>query len=708
VTRVGNGVKNLSELVREYLSELDFTGEKPAPAPAAVATPAPAPTELEVVENDEKDGFELYFPGKPDDDLNGQLRAAGFRPSKKRDSDLVGQWYWWAKRTPERRAFVEALQPDQQTGKTDQQTGKTSDPVAAPVPVTPEALREFMRSTQEPVERRAENRDGRLIGGVFDYQGHQFEIEPVNDVQKGYATIGYRLKIGADYKRPLRYFDDSKPDYFQSVREARLAAFVFISGAKPWQLSKDMFQAIFRTHSRVAWILEQTGGTTFRNQFCDRDLTGWRHEEISELGHKLICEWAHEQREVLPPVVLQEHKKFDPKLQKRVGQFRDMADRLQATIDGKLAPRLENTRKRIEEAQSQRQDAYRLQKVQAILRGLADQIEAQTIEHPLTEISSKKQIEDLIGWVERFEMTSEEAMNRSAFNQGWTVEEIIRTYGATEADIHQGCADLAKKMKLSPDDMVKLVRALKEIANGGTQIDHKTDRLRVLTAMALTKRIPGYVPTPRPLGEELIGYLDIEPGDIVADPSGGSGALLEVIRDRHPDANLVTLEYNDELRELLELKGFEVLGKDCLEWKPTGDKRPKKIAVNPPFEGMADVDHVMTLFDDVLAPGGTLAAIMSAAPFFQSAIKAKRFRAWLEGSDEFDNPPTCLYQKKNAPDAFKPSGTGVQTHIVVLKKPQATVKPQPVEEPPAEPIRLLHIRRAPQPRPVAGQQLSLF
>jgi hypothetical protein len=148
--RVGGGVKDLQWLVMDYLAERSFypvqevdeesvgaaapeeasqwqalegnsdrggAGEaevsvlKPgspwnAAAPHATAADLQA---VEVVENHAKNGFELFFPGKPDPATRQLLRACGFRPSKKKSGQRSGQWFWYAKQTPGTTEFVLGL-----------------------------------------------------------------------------------------------------------------------------------------------------------------------------------------------------------------------------------------------------------------------------------------------------------------------------------------------------------------------------------------------------------------------------------------------------------------------------------------------------------------------------------------------------------------------------------------------------------------------
>ena len=51
--------------------------------------------------------------------------------------------------------------------------------------------------------------------------------------------------------------------------------------------------------------------------------------------------------------------------------------------------------------------------------------------------------------------------------------------------------------------------------------------------------------------------------------------------------------------------------------------------MNPPFEKLADTDHVQYVYK-LLKPGGKLIAIIGESPFFNSQRKAVKFREWLD------------------------------------------------------------------------------
>lgn len=223
--------------------------------------------------------------------------------------------------------------------------------------------------------------------------------------------------------------------------------------------------------------------------------------------------------------------------------------------------------------------------------------------------------------------------------------------------------------------------------------------------------IAGFVPTPAPLADELLDWLDLEPGDRLVDPQAGSGAILDRARERGIDTlTTQAIEVAPKLREMLELKGYELIGSDCTDWHPAPEERPNKIAMNPPFENMQDADLIVAMYSR-LAPGGILAAITSASPHFQSTHKAIAFRNWLDGEVESavldDAPPTVLYCEQNAPDAFKPRN--IQTYTIVLRKPETTSKVIDINSrrKSAQPPQPASIAFKPSSHPVAAQ-LSLF
>lgn len=135
---------------------------------------------------------------------------------------------------------------------------------------------------------------------------------------------------------------------------------------------------------------------------------------------------------------------------------------------------------------------------------------------------------------------------------------------------------------------------------------------------------------------------------------------MDALLALEPELHVETCERNDRLREVLEAKGYRVIGDDSLALRGGWDR----VVMNPPFEGLADIGHVQHAHR-LLAPGGVLVAVMGNGPFFRQEQAAQDFRAWLEG--------VGAEVSTNDPDAFKVSttghSTGVQTRTVRIVKP---------------------------------------
>ncbi len=111
-----------------------------------------------------------------------------------------------------------------------------------------------------------------------------------------------------------------------------------------------------------------------------------------------------------------------------------------------------------------------------------------------------------------------------------------------------------------------------------------------------------------------------------------------------------------------EALGFKYDGNAALvrsAAKEHNGKRYDRIVMNPPFEKGQDVGHVIHAYE-LLKPGGRLVSIMSPAIKFNQQRKYTEFRQFLEEHNGW-------YEDLPA-DAFKESGTGVQTVLVVLDK----------------------------------------
>ncbi|EMH6926760.1 PLxRFG domain-containing protein [Pseudomonas aeruginosa] len=205
------------------------------------------------------------------------------------------------------------------------------------------------------------------------------------------------------------------------------------------------------------------------------------------------------------------------------------------------------------------------------------------------------------------------------------------------------------------------------------------DKIREMERSMIGRRNDGldFFPTSTVVTEEAIDAADIQGGMDVLEPSAGMGHMADAIREQtgvEPDV----VELSGERRELLEAKGYNLVGSDFMD---VSGKQYDRIVMNPPFSKGRDIQHVQHAYS-LLKPGGRLVAIMSEGAFFQSNKAAENFRAWLDGlGATSERLPEGSFM-----DPALPVNTGVNARMVVIDKPAAeeSPAPQPGEQPPVQ------------------------
>jgi hypothetical protein len=284
-------------------------------------------------------------------------------------------------------------------------------------------------------------------------------------------------------------------------------------------------------------------------------------------------------------------------LERHIAARHDSANRMLA-----LPP----TRKRLQDAESQRKEATRLERIQRTLRKLAEMHEHGTITQALAALTSRAAVE------------------RALFTEG------------SKSAIHA-------------------------IFNAVDRAELDTERILRLTREAMLLGIPGFFPTPDCVAEDLVKFACFERLNSLLEPSAGIGSLVDAIGRHHPDARISYCEINCFLLDVLRLKyegteSVHFVGRDFTDVDiQIGDTRFDGVLMNPPFEKAQDIDHVLRA-RKLLAPGGTLAAIMSEGTFHRSDKKATAFREFLENGH--------AKVVKLPADCFKASGTAVQCRMV--------------------------------------------
>lgn len=201
--------------------------------------------------------------------------------------------------------------------------------------------------------------------------------------------------------------------------------------------------------------------------------------------------------------------------------------------------------------------------------------------------------------------------------------------------------------------------ALREFASL-KEAPKEADKIKAMERAMIGRKNDGldFFPTPAGTAQEMVDAAEIAEGMDVLEPSAGMGHIAEQIREVagvEPDV----IEFNSDRRELLEAKGFNVIGSDFLE----ADGRYDRIIMNPPFSNRRDADHVRHAYS-LLKPGGRLVAIMGEGVFFGQDKKAVSFREWLDdvgGTSEKLEEGTFL-------DPSLPVNTATNSRMVVIDK----------------------------------------
>jgi phospholipid N-methyltransferase len=266
------------------------------------------------------------------------------------------------------------------------------------------------------------------------------------------------------------------------------------------------------------------------------------------------------------------------------------------------------TRKRIQDADSIRRGAIRLEQIQRTLLRLAEMHETGTISPDLRDLTSR---------------------------------------GA-----------VASALFTMPGDS-----AIRLLFNSVARDEQKSEKIPRWTKEASLMNIPGFFPTPPPVAEQLVTLACIEPGHRILEPSAGSGNLIDAILQSSGNVQLSYCEMNcfllDLLREKYDGKDFvHFAGRDFMELDPAhSGQQFDRIVMNPPFERGQDIDHIFHAYR-MLAPKGILTAIVSAGVFHRKDKKTLGFRKLLEQAQAF--------VQQLPGDAFKSSGTMTQCTIVRL------------------------------------------
>jgi hypothetical protein len=313
-------------------------------------------------------------------------------------------------------------------------------------------------------------------------------------------------------------------------------------------------------------------------------------------------------------------------------KLRELAARTAAQAREKRNPAIANqnpTRRRMNIAASMREDADRLDRLVMVLAGLADDHENGGAPEILAGVRNRAQVESLLSYKPGREPWGDHVQRLERIG-------IVGRYRWTEAAVWA-------RSYLRPKSAVET----------------QAERVRRMEAELIGMKLPGFFPTPAAVIETMLRVAEIPHDARVLEPSAGKGDILDALRDAHPSAKRCGYELRPGLAAICKAKGHECSALDFLEARAAA--MWDRVVMNPPFEQLADIDHVRHAWNH-LAEGGRLVSVTSAGPWFRKDRKAVEFREWVDDRGG--------WTMKLPDDAFKKAfrSTSVSTRLLVVDR----------------------------------------
>lgn len=165
--------------------------------------------------------------------------------------------------------------------------------------------------------------------------------------------------------------------------------------------------------------------------------------------------------------------------------------------------------------------------------------------------------------------------------------------------------------------------------------------------------------TPDLVCDRLVELAEIEVQHDILEPSAGRGAIVNAIHRELGGTGFTVWGYElmpINVPFLEKISGFRLLGSDFLTECDTSFDR---IIANPPFSKNQDINHVMKMYNQ-LKKGGRIVSIVGTSWKNGSQKKQVEFRKWLDDIG--------AKTEKIEKDAFKESGTSIETTILIIDK----------------------------------------
>ncbi|NEU71731.1 SAM-dependent DNA methyltransferase [Hassallia byssoidea VB512170] len=324
---------------------------------------------------------------------------------------------------------------------------------------------------------------------------------------------------------------------------------------------------------------------------------------------------------------------------KKAEKLRELAAQMQSIIDQKKNPAIGNqraTHRRKTIAQGIIQEGIELETIQSWIKAIAQMWEVGNIPPVLRGFYQKSQVEALYRISQRKNTPQDiQAIFNEENYQSW-LKSLSR------AGLH------------TASEIVSAIEEIQQIVKP-EEIDTTKQQLNKLELEIIGMKSGDFFSTPESVCQRLIELADIQPNWRILEPNAGSGSIASCITN-YPNVQLEVVEINPTLRQLLELKGFNLVGKNFLEFNP--NHLYNACIMNPPFcEIEEHIYHAWKL----ICRKGILISIVPESVFFNR--KYKVFKEWLYSRNTYD--------EKLEKEAFLQSNnpTGVATRIIKIIKP---------------------------------------
>ena len=222
----------------------------------------------------------------------------------------------------------------------------------------------------------------------------------------------------------------------------------------------------------------------------------------------------------------------------------------------------------------------------------------------------------------------------------------------------------------SPHKLQQINDALAEFY-GDTLPDSPEDVVKKRPGTAVSKDL-AYYPTPYKVISEVIrrAVPDHLEDKYVLEPSCGDGAILQALREKHPEAQMLGIEVHGPRAMEARAKGFNVVTRNFLETTPQASF--DLVVMNPPFNGQhwrKHVEHALKFLrpmeEGERGVGPMLITILPATAFYDGHLAEMgltRPKAHLEDRGWVDSG---WYDLPVA--SFAESGTNVPTGYFITR-----------------------------------------